>query len=792
MRVLSVCLAAALLVLGAAGSAAAQTRPLTTRPSAAPDDITYSVIYTGRFFGFFRHPGEQSDSLRTCSDVKDAPSGPARAFLDELKTLAGGGLQVRVAVGDNFAPFILARELKIDGEFVQKDLVVYDDAQAKWVKNSEVGDELMGRLVERRVKLTFDNVACFMRLAQLDAVVPGKHDFYYGGERLRALAGLLAANADGPFEPVQMLGANLSLATTDTARTPVPDRDVHHDLYVDNPKSLHGAKPILPKVPLPWLRRIRIENAFRVNSVFDAGGRLAGYDLDELLDRATFRADELQKLARLNDAPVDILDTEGRRYVVAPNVGAVLICPAGENPSQIMMPVSPKDLGRCRRLEPGAAEEPGRFHLQWPFHIPRATGAEPADDTRDEFALAPNTNQAVCLYESADLSGKPYCVPFRVHAPFFEDPTSAASASGECAAPKTGRILPYVLKTGPNGKCVAVFGVVDPSLREYVGALNYTWLNKTLEGGRIVSHPERHTELEVSDPVEALTQLIQYCDADTACAGARKILLAHMPRSKASEVAARFATGTFDLVIAQSDIDRASGNLTIERTIVLGPDGANAIAEPTVLVPGQHITLTDPDVVRARLERFRRCREEALLITRIDVRDRKPTVSQLLLFDLRYRRFVGSLDVVDVTQRQQPVGGRRKTLRERHVGGRQCGFGHEMARQVPALAARRRTVKMFAAQIARIADRLVIPVVLTHHEPHGRIPAFVTGVRRGDEFRVEALGELVEKAGIGRDRRDVDVAAREFRDDQLARAVVDDGLHVEALRCEVAFVDGHQ
>ena len=56
---------------------AAQVRPLTRDPEAAPARIEYSVIYTGRLFGYFRFPSEQDDALRQCSDVKEAASGPA-------------------------------------------------------------------------------------------------------------------------------------------------------------------------------------------------------------------------------------------------------------------------------------------------------------------------------------------------------------------------------------------------------------------------------------------------------------------------------------------------------------------------------------------------------------------------------------------------------------------------------------------------------------------------------------------------------------------------------------------
>lgn len=222
-----------------------------------------------------------------------------------------------------------------------------------------------------------------------------------------------------------------------------------------------------------------------------------------------------------------------------------------------------------------------------------------------EFALAPGTNRAVCLFAKRDLSGSPYCKPFSVHQPFFEPPAPVAAAPSGCAASTNGRAVPYVLKPGLHGECIAIFGVVDPNLREYVGALNDTWVSKPTADGGTEPKLEKQweTDVEVSDPVEALTQLIQFCDVEPACSKARKVLLAHMPRAKAAQIAARFATGEFDAVIAQTDYERASGNLTLTKTVHLdGDGGVDGIAEPIVLVPGAHMKVGDADTLRVRLQ----------------------------------------------------------------------------------------------------------------------------------------------------------------------------------------------
>jgi hypothetical protein len=59
-----------------------------------------------------------------------------------------------------------------------------------------------------------DNAACFLRHAGYAPIVPGQCDFYFGPDRLRQLARLLASETEGAFRPVQMLGANLVIETT--------------------------------------------------------------------------------------------------------------------------------------------------------------------------------------------------------------------------------------------------------------------------------------------------------------------------------------------------------------------------------------------------------------------------------------------------------------------------------------------------------------------------------------------------------------------------------------------------
>jgi hypothetical protein len=69
MRILRSSIAWTILTVCAAGPAAGQNRPAAMRPQPAPAELHYSVVYTGRLFGFFRYPAEQTDAVNRCSDV---------------------------------------------------------------------------------------------------------------------------------------------------------------------------------------------------------------------------------------------------------------------------------------------------------------------------------------------------------------------------------------------------------------------------------------------------------------------------------------------------------------------------------------------------------------------------------------------------------------------------------------------------------------------------------------------------------------------------------------------------
>lgn len=224
---------------------------ISQQPAPAQNSMQYNIVYTGRLFGYFRYPEVQvkdgsslnSDCLRdapTDSDHRQKTYAPEAAAFIRYRDHATDAHDPLVAVGDNFAPFVLARRV--------------------WNQpaNSEPG-ALLPKEDFDPGQLTYDNVACFMRLTHFAAIVPGKEDFYFGPQRLRELEKLLdapskACRRDGRLEPncytpVRILGANISLKVQRT----------NDNVSTEDTNAQQGPfRPALPKVVLPWMRYFAI------------------------------------------------------------------------------------------------------------------------------------------------------------------------------------------------------------------------------------------------------------------------------------------------------------------------------------------------------------------------------------------------------------------------------------------------------------------------------------------------------------------------------------------------------
>ena len=219
-------------------------------PGAQP---AYSLVYTGKLFGYFRYPDIQTSADRGCPDVASTPLPPqVKQFQSLLQSLVSPGREL-VAMGENFAPELLSRSVRIQtpgsphyGEMVNKDVVA-----------TERGEVLS------------DNVACFLRLLGFDAIVPGQQDFYYGPERLRQLARFLASPGSPSYKPVQMLAANLVISSSLRHRNPplrANGRPTPSEIAITASSLVHFE---LPSAVMPWLPSVAARGNVAALSVYD-------------------------------------------------------------------------------------------------------------------------------------------------------------------------------------------------------------------------------------------------------------------------------------------------------------------------------------------------------------------------------------------------------------------------------------------------------------------------------------------------------------------------------------------
>ena len=499
------------------------------QPPAGDAGSTLPVFHTGRLMGYMRYPDRQTLAQRGCPANLEK-SDQVKAFLEHLDRAGGGDplSRVLVGVGDNFAPAFDARVIYRDltsKDALFKDMLSYDPSQDRWIELGAPGPAAPQDAQGGLGTVAADNVACFLRLAGYDALVPGKHDFYFGPERLRQIARFLV---NGEGRKVHLLATNLVISTSVVNRAPrLPD----YLKRLPYRTSAGSTKPDLPAEVLPWLREVKVRNAFEL---LGAGGAVAS--LEEFAPDA--------RITQADGTRIAIQDGEERAYRVRWKFDQAHICPAkDQDPDSLALPG--EAASGCQALE--RAES-------------RLVGSRPTTDAAYrlpgrslplEYALVPGKNYAFCLSKSGQ---KPFCVPFHVHNSFFLYPHRDINHF-------EGFPEPYVKKTVGDQK-VAVFGVLDQDFREHIGALNYRWDN---------ANQRWDTSVVVADPVRSLEQLLQFCELDEQCRDARKILLAQMPADRAALLGVRFAK-TFELIIAQTDNKHATGEQTLTQRSAGDPD----------------------------------------------------------------------------------------------------------------------------------------------------------------------------------------------------------------------------
>ncbi|HET6844311.1 MAG TPA: 5'-nucleotidase C-terminal domain-containing protein [Candidatus Angelobacter sp.] len=490
------------------------------------------ILYTGKLFGYFRDPNWQAPNETGfgCSpDSREEEKSVAAYDFDRLLAKKHVDGAILVGAGDNFAPELGARDFcsppplgKYPTHF-GKELYVWDDTdpnKKRWISNEELrqNQQLAVKLQAGQGSIPTDNVAKFFIDEGYAALVPGKHDFHFGPERLRELARYLSKTSI-PVTPktvhaehVQMLGVNLVIETTwTTDHAPLSDKKLPPKFIPRFPTGTDLVGPTDSDVKLVGLSdKASVYPFFQGPTVQLQGPAKSVADLDALLQQTKF-------------------------YLCKATISG--------DPNSIPRPTT--TTADCTPISLGAGDN--KHQLQFPW------------ESGKEFeTLVPGGNYGLCALppnSSTDDSTQDkrwFCVRFSVYRPFFD-----------------GDPRPYVLleaaKKPELARDVAIFGVVDPGLGERVGLSNFAWLN---------SSNKFKTRVAVKDPAEALQQLLaafkqKYEDehkngpkgaSDTY--GGIKVLLAQMTPQQADVLAMRFSDslGGFQVAVSAADLEMATVN----------------------------------------------------------------------------------------------------------------------------------------------------------------------------------------------------------------------------------------
>lgn len=578
-------------------------------PPATPQtqraEVKFDLLYTGRLLGYFRNPdkialsGEGKMNEPGCPDIETSGSAAARELLKQMKVMQDRPLLV--GMGDNSAPELFSRMFDVAGKFESKDGRYWSRKQERWVPVEESAPEDEEDELSGRSEVVMDNVGCFLRQLQYKALVPGKHDFYFGPERLRQYARFLvktdsnkdarlplrlAKDPQAPKAPVlnctdcaqvHMLAANLAIAASrPDSHPPVPDY-LNHKLKFDADGGQVAVE--LPSVVFPWMRKFRVSGAYRLSRPGKDGRPVVA---DEFGPKANVRK------AEGNTLTVDEGTGDLSTVTVDARVVGAKLCEAGSGGPDDIDPLG----GRCVTLDlaPLTSMVGGGPSTSLTLELPKNNGVF--------RTLNAGTNYAVCLEKAKSTTpakNSYYCARFFVYHPYFQYPLRAVTnlgpgtVDGDLYA-DTPR--PYVVIKERN---LVIFGVVDADMKESIGSANYTWVQPPER------RPARTSRVEATvafaDPASSLDQLLQRCDLDENCRGARKILLAQMPEPEAKLLGIKMRN-RFDLIIAQTDSRQASGDET--RSVTL----RDASGTPSfVVVPRQMYEPSKPGQIEITLQK---------------------------------------------------------------------------------------------------------------------------------------------------------------------------------------------
>jgi hypothetical protein len=560
-----------------------------TAPSVPAKPKKAEIYFTGGLFGYFRLPNTQSIAMDHAmisgaakqdggDPLKDfhcplpgeqAPSVDAEVFFAANRWRPKGSLLL--GTGDNFSPNYYSRAFEkpeidrvaegVPGVAIkpesqnhyEKELYGWDWKENTWIySNRDHEDKRIPSDLSKidrlgRGTIPTDNVGCFLSYAGYAAVVPGKHDFHYGPERLRELARFMASiNQGGHFSRVQMLGANMVVKTTwETDHKPIPGNFVEkvklEQRFVKTytPKLWAGVTTCTPddeakcdvKIEdftdnhfvYPWLRQVSVT--------------LTGISAEKVRDGIQF------KFCTADPGDPD-------RFMVPNNSPAPSCIPAD-------LVAEPEYRTANRNYKALGPSTKQKLEPQWVLKVP------------PELTLTGGQNYAVCAAAKPGRGDPknqpvPYCVQFSVFTPFFEfakepDPASTNQKGHDFKNPDR-----YVYRKLLDGTEVVVFGIVDQDLMSYVGGTNRAW-EVTKDDTNHLNRKYK-TEIAIADPAKALEQLQDLFEEEYLdCTGHEfrgiRILLAQMTPTQARDFASLLPQSLrFDVVITEANDQLATPN----------------------------------------------------------------------------------------------------------------------------------------------------------------------------------------------------------------------------------------
>ncbi|MEO8372494.1 MAG: hypothetical protein ABI806_25125 [Candidatus Solibacter sp.] len=498
-----------------------------------------TIFYTGKLLGYARTPdiqrvdqwgwlvkGEAKQAspevAKLCADPAadcqrlyvNAPgsvTSPVAAALTDQINDQRKALKERpnllLGMGDSFAMdyfsrVVVAKMYEGHEEYIGKDeLFFYQDHRSadkgdRWVDLRTLRAGPSFKVIQEeeysaRTEVPGDNVAQFFIDTNYDALVPGKHDFYYGPERLRQLARLMAEKSR-----TQMLAANLIIQTK-PAVSPVQVNEQLRAKKRNFETAVGEMKWSMPKTVLPWLRTFTLKN-------YKDG---SGNDLVDI------------------NAPAQLCETNDRDQKPDPCWSLPRRKPqegAAESKTELLY-----EFGKDRKKEPIPSER--TYLLCVKLRSPKKPDEKPD------------------LCQAVDVSTPFFQYPDVVaskNIPSSKGTSVTALYSGNKLVkrdyiPSNIKVDRWVVKNN-----TVVMGVVEPGIEVLVGSLNTVYANKD---------PANETFVTAMDPGEALKQLLEFCEADGACSDSvPMVLMAQMPRDEAAILNDRMDR-RFKIVLAQAD-----------------------------------------------------------------------------------------------------------------------------------------------------------------------------------------------------------------------------------------------